>query len=289
MNLKKLISVLVEPKKNENIQLPAPYVVPLLAEPTKEQLDQITNGDGNPIAEICQINSSAGLAFNYYKLFESQIQKKHKDFKVNFEDKVAKPLSISGGKSANLDVRYEIANEIHFVESKYLEPYYSGNEKITQAYLNNEYYSNIPNSAIWIEKFSQVNSRFKYLNVTQLYRHLLAIYRHYLENPQVYVGKQIVLESVSWKPTSRFIDLVEEQSKRSKSYFEKRIDCIEIEAKDAKKDINDFIKSLNGFTCRFEMKHYNDKDMLDAIQGAEKFNDFCIQYFFADKEASDIT
>lgn len=236
----------------------------------------LDKGSGHPDRELEKINSSARLAAFYYKMLEQS----GRISALRFEWNESTPLVIPERNipPANLDVRYEIANEIHFVESKYLEQYYSGNEIITQAYLNNEYYSNIPNSAIWIKKFRQVNSDFIYLNVTQLYRHLLAIYRHYLENPQVYVGKQIVLESVSWKPTSRFIDLVEKQSKRSKSYFEKRIDCIEKEAKDAETDINDFIKSLNGFTCHFEMKYYND--MLDDIKAAPQYDAFRKQYFF---------
>ena len=61
MNLNKLIKVLTERYKgnNENVSLPAPYVVPLLAEPTQKQLKQLESGDGNPIAEMCYINSSA--------------------------------------------------------------------------------------------------------------------------------------------------------------------------------------------------------------------------------------
>lgn len=237
----------------------------------------LDKGSGHPDKKLEKINSSARLAVFYYKMLEQT----GRISALRFEWNESTPLVIPERNipPANLDVRYETANEIHFVESKYLEPYYSGNEKIICSYLNDEYYSNIPNSALWIKKFRQVNSDFIFLNVTQLYRHLLAIYRHYLENPQVYVGKQIVFESVSWKPTNRFIDLVEKQSKRSKSYLEKRIECIiEKEAKDAITDINDFIKSLNWPTCHFEMKYYND--MLGDIKAAPQYNAFRKQYFF---------
>ena len=274
MNLKGIINVLIEryEANNGKKSLPAPYVVPLLAEPTDEQLEQLKEGDGNPIAEMCQINSSAGLAFNYYKLFESF----GNITALRFEWKESTPLKIPGRKNppANLDVRYEKENEIHFVESKYLEPYYSGNEQISLSYLNQDNYSTIiSNASVWVSKFRDLN-KYKYVNATQLYRHLLAIYRHYLENPHIYKGKNIVFESVSWKATDHFLDYV---GRRSKSFLKERISVIENETIDVENDINEFIKLLKWENCSFKVKHYND--MLDDIRNAEKFDDFCKQYF----------
>ena len=40
---------------------------------------------------------------------------------------------------------------------------------------------------------------------------------------------------------------------------------------------NNFLKKIGWTDCRFEVKHYND--MLDDIRKAEKFKDFCKQYF----------
>lgn len=239
-------------------------------------LQGLENGSGHPEQELEKINSSARLAAFYYKLLEPT----GRFSSLRFEWNVSTPLEIPKRKipPANLDVRYEENNEIHFVESKYLEPYYSGNEEIRDSYLNQGYYSAIiTNSILWVEKFKKVSDMTKYVNVSQLYRHLLAIYRNYLENPQSYQGKTIVLESVSWIATERFLGSVERVSERSRSFLIKRMDLIEQELEVVKKDLNAFIKSLKWDNCRFETKYYND--MLDSIKDSPRFNDFCKQYF----------
>lgn len=239
-------------------------------------LQGLENGSGHPEQELEKINSSARLAAFYYKLLEPT----GRFSSLRFEWNDSTPLEIPEREipPANLDVRYEEKNEIHFVESKYLEPYYSGNEKIRNSYLNQGYYSaTITNSILWVEKFKKVSDMTKYVNVSQLYRHLLAIYRNYLENPQSYQGKTIVLESVSWIATERFLGSVERVSERSRSFLIKRMDLIEQELEIVKKDLNAFIKSLKWDNCRFETKYYND--MLDSIKDSPRFNDFCKQYF----------
>lgn len=239
-------------------------------------LQGLENGSGHPEQELEKINSSARLAAFYYKLLEPT----GRFSSLRFEWNDSTPLEIPEREipPANLDVRYEEKNEIHFVESKYLEPYYSGNEKIRDSYLNQGYYSaTITNSILWVEKFKKVSDMTKYVNVSQLYRHLLAIYRNYLENPQSYQGKTIVLESVSWIATERFLGSVERVSERSRSFLIKRMDLIEQELEIVKKDLNAFIKSLKWDNCRFETKYYND--MLDSIKDSPRFNDFCKQYF----------
>ena len=137
MNLNKLIKVLTERygENNKGASFPAPYAVSLFAEPTQKQLKQLKNGDGNPIAEMCHINSSAGLAFNYYKLFEHA-----KGIEVNFEDKVEKPLRLknNGGKYANLDVSFYLDGTQYYIESKFLEPYYSKCKHNTCSYYNKD-------------------------------------------------------------------------------------------------------------------------------------------------------
>jgi hypothetical protein len=239
-------------------------------------LQGLEKGTGHPEQELEKINSSARLAAFYYKLLEMS----GGFSSLRFEWNESTPLEIPGRENppANLDVRYEENNEVHFVESKYLEPYYSENEKIKNSYLNQDYYSDsITNSNLWVEKFSEVSEMTRYVNVSQLYRHLLAIYRHYQENLQSYMGKTIILESVSWKPTEQFLDSVGKLSKRSRSYLIKRMDLIEQELEAVKKDINAFIKILKWDNCRFETKSYNN--MLDSIKDSPKFNDFCKQYF----------
>jgi len=248
-------------------------IVPLF----KDGLQGLENGSGHPEQELEKINSSARLAAFYYKLLEPCSQ----FFSLRFEWNESTPLEIPGRNipPANLDVRYEVGNKIHFVESKYLEPYYSENEKISQSYLHQEYYPTvITNADLWIEKFGQVNGMTRYVNVTQLYRHLLAIYRHYLENPQIYKEKKIVLESVSWVATERFLHYVGRISKRSESYLEKRKVLIKKETEVVKKDINDFIKLLKWGNCSFETKCYNN--MLDSIKDSPRYPEFCEQYLF---------
>ena len=235
----------------------------------------LDNGSGRPDKELEKFNSSTRLAAFYYKLLEPF----GRFSELRFEWNDSTPLEIPQKKNppANLDVRYEIGNEIHFVESKYLEPYYSGNEKIRQSYLNQDYYPNvITNACLWIEKFSQVNEMTKYVNVTQLYRHLLAIYRHYLENPQIYKEKEIVLESVSWVATKRFIEIVGDYSRCSKSYLEKRVNSIKTEMVTVDDEINKFIKGLGWEHCRFIVKNYNE--MLEDIIDAPLYHVFLKQY-----------
>ena len=66
--LVKLLRELYE--ENNKTVLSYPYVINLLETLTAEQKEQLEDGKGNPAAEISKINSSAGMAFNYYKLFE---------------------------------------------------------------------------------------------------------------------------------------------------------------------------------------------------------------------------
>lgn len=267
-NLDKLIKVLTERYEatHKDVSLPAPYAVPLYAEPTQKQLDQLKNGDGNPIAEMCQINSSAGLAYNYYKMYESEMQKEHKCFEVNFEDKVAKPLSISGGRMANLDVSYSLDGTQYYVESKFLEPYYSKCKHNTPSYRNQNYYK-FPEkeTALWLGLLDHEKD-FLYYDFPQLYRHLLAIHRRH--NRQ---GK-VVLQSVSWKMTSTFkkmYGLTKEDEDMLKALDDERQEAYDL--------LNGFLKEMGWTGCRFEARYYND--MLDAIKGSSRHEEFCKQYF----------
>lgn len=277
MNLNKLINVLTEQYKanNKNVSLPAPYVVPLLAEPTQKQLKQLEDGDGNPIAEMYQINSSAGLAFNYYKMYECEIQKKYKEFEINFEDKVAKPLRLknNGGKYVNLDVSYSLEGVQYYVESKFLEPYYSKCKHNTCSYYNKDKQDNdVDNykfskeeTALWLGLLEHEKD-FQYYDFSQLYRHLLAIRRRH--NKQ---GK-VVLQSVSWKMTDTFkakYGLTEGDNMMMKT--------LDDEWQKVEGLFNDFLKEIGWTDCRFEMKYYND--ILDAIKDAPKYHEFCKQYF----------
>jgi len=279
MNLNKLIKVLTERygENNKGASFPAPYAVSLFAEPTQKQLNQLENGDGNPIAEMCHINSSAGLAFNYYKLFEHEKQKKCQDFEVKFEDKVAKPLCLknNGGKYANLDVSFYLDGTQYYIESKFLEPYYSKCKHNTCSYYNKDKQGNdVDNykfskkeeeTALWLELLEHEKD-FQYYDFPQLYRHLLAIRRKH--NKQ---GK-VVLQSVSWKMTDTFKEKYE-----LKEDDEKMLNTLDVERQKAEELFKGFLNEIGWTDCHFEMKYYND--MLEAIKDAPKYHEFCKQYF----------
>lgn len=272
MYLNKLIKVLTERygENNKGASFPAPYAVPLFAEPTQKQLKQLENGDGNPIAEMCQINSSAGLAFNFYKLYEHA-----KGIEVNFEDKVEKPLRLknNGGKYANLDVSFYLDGTQYYIESKFLEPYYSKCKHNTCSYYNKDKQGNSVDNykfpegetELWLELLEHEKD-FQYYDFPQLYRHLLAIRRKH--NKQ---GK-VVLQSVSWKMTDTFKEKYE-----LKEDDEKMLNTLDVERQKAEELFKGFLNEIGWTDCRFEMKDYND--MLDTIKDAPKYHEFCKQYF----------
>ena len=242
------------------------YVVPLLAKLTGKQWEQLQAGDGNPIAEVFQINSSAGLAVNYYKLYEQT-----HDVEISFEWRESIPL-LKSHKAANIDVYYQLNNTVYFVESKFLEPYCDNPNKNPDAYRDKERYPFKNNVENWL-KLMEVEDEFRYFDFSQMYRHLLAIYRHYLEKKEFYEKKQIVLQSVSWKMTDAF----------KKEYGLSQADedmliNLDDERKKANKLFNEFLKDIGWTNCRFETKYYND--MLNEIKTHPKYDEFCKQYFF---------
>ena len=249
------------------------FVVPLLAELTADQLYQLQNGSGNPLAQIHQVNSSAGLVVNYYKLFEEA----HPSVVVDFEWKESIPL-LKSSAPANLDVRYELDGTIYFIESKFLEPYYSDAKKNAEAYFDKSRYPkevDVSDKDAWQTLFKHEGT-FRYFDYPQLCRHLLAIYRHNKKNPEMYRDKEIVLRSVGWEMTPSF-----------KQYFQslgwddgdmkERCDTIQKEKEIATSIFKEHIQKISWHECRFETDTYNN--MLDEISGSKKFNQFIKQYF----------
>lgn len=98
------------------------FVTELVCIPTDEQRDKLKKGSGNPEAEMRQVNSSAGLAVNYWRAYELC----HPNATIEFEWKERVPLK--SGRPANVDVVVREEGRTIFIESKFLEPYYSGNE-----------------------------------------------------------------------------------------------------------------------------------------------------------------
>lgn len=277
MNLNKIVSVLSIlyeeycKQKGLTLRLSSPFIIDLLAEPTDKQKEQLKMGSGNPIAEMQQINSSAGMAFNYYKLFEEV-----RGVEVDFEWKESIPLTKSS-LPANLDVRYETKDGvITFVECKFLEPYYSTCERNRAAYFDKERYPFADHRDEW-EGLMKKEKDFKYYNIAQIFRHLLAIYRHTLEYPDIYAGKKIVLKSVMWKMSDAFLERYNKEEKgRNAAKNKERLDTLFDEKKRATAIINEHAQKIGWTDFSFESEFYND--ITNDIKGAMRFNDFMAQY-----------
>lgn len=258
---------------NRNNQKPSQvYVVPLLEKLTGTQLEQLQNGSGNPIAELFQVNSSAGLAVNYYKLLE----KANKGLTVQFEWKESIPL-LKSTAPANLDVRYEKDDTVYFIESKFLEPYCDKSERNSKAYFDTDRYPFEEHREEWKSLLLQ-ETQFKYFDFAQICRHLLAIYRHFLENQSYYSGKNIKLCSVSWKMTDSFVRQYSSLQLPHSDMAARRT-ILEQEKELACRLINSHLSNIGWKQCSFETKNYNDSDMLDAIRHTDKFESFKSQYF----------
>jgi hypothetical protein len=275
MNRSKLIQILSgfynAAQSGRDISLFNPSSIPLLAEMTDRQRAQLESGSGNPIAEMQQINSSAGMAFNYYKLFEEV-----RGVEVDFEWKESIPLTKSS-LPANLDVRYETKDGvITFVECKFLEPYYSTCERNRAAYFDKERYPFADHRDEW-EGLMKKEKDFKYYNIAQIFRHLLAIYRHTLEYPDIYAGKKIVLKSVMWKMSDAFLERYNKEEKgRNAAKNKERLDTLFDEKKRATAIINEHAQKIGWTDFSFESEFYND--ITNDIKGAMRFNDFMAQY-----------
>lgn len=245
---------------------------------SKNQLNQLNEGDGQAKNQYKQVNSSTGLAVNYFKLLERTGTIKN----LIFENKVAKPLK-TGGRYANLDVSYIQNSNRIFIESKFLEPYYSGNEKNSDSYMNGKKYnSQIGESIIskWIELFKEAQE-YTYYNFSQLCRHLLAIYKytHQLVEDSDYNGEPVCLKSVVWYMTDNYLDSITDE--KEKTELRERLSILKEEAKSCQKRINQFIKDINWANMTFEAVSYNDilKDIENTGEFYEKFKK---RYFFND-------
>jgi len=246
---------------------PVYYIEPII-KLTPEQKKRLQNGDGqsNP-DEYKQINSSTGLAINYYKILEST----GKIEKLWFEDKVEKPLIGRGGRNANLDVSYRRDGRLYYIESKFLEPYYSGNEHNREAYFDKEKYD-VPekDKDTWYRLFVDAQ-KYKLYNFSQLCRHLLAIWRKHNKDKQL----QIVFQSVTWKMTECFINKIDDDELKE-SYRTRRAG-IEEEMNLCSERVKDFLSKIGWNNLTFECLHYND--MLKDISSYPHLEEFKMRYF----------
>ncbi len=246
------------------------FVTDLICKPSEEQMQTLIEGSGKPESEIQQVNSSAGLAVNFWKAYELC----HPNSKIEFEWKTRIPLK--RGFPANIDVVIKDNNTVTFIESKFLEPYYSGNETPRASYLDVSKYSknNRDNAQSWVALFSQAKI-FEVYNVTQLCRHLLAISKDMLICNKWYKNKQVKLCSVIWEMTHSFSDYFPEDIRL---YFDSRKELIKKEARKSEILLNDFIERHLDFpNLSFETIKYND--IIDLLKNSPFYQKIKKQYF----------
>lgn len=274
--MKLLTDLIHDEYKKSNIQVsvkknPVYHVSPLI-NLTSEQQKILSDGDGQTEDQYKQINSSTGLAVNYYKILEELASITD----LIFENKIAKPLN-KGGRFANLDVSYKKNGVLYYVESKFLEPYYSGNETIKDSYLDiSKYPVEVEeNKEEWRNLFNKA-SEFEYYNFSQLCRHLLALYRytHGIKGSE-YKGEQVVLQSVTWEMTPQFMKKLDQKNSID---MQKRIEQLQDEANRCQEIFNAFISNIGWNNMKFQTLHYND--MLDDIKSSKHYAEFCKRYFF---------
>ncbi len=247
------------------------FFTDLICVPTENQLDKLKKGSGNPKSEMRQVNSSAGLAVNYWRAYELCHSK---EISVEFEWK-KRPLQY--GTPANIDVVIRASDYVWFVESKFLEPYYSKNEIPNDSYEDISKYSTYTKDSpeSWIALFQKTNE-FEYYNVTQLCRHLLAISKDMIKgNKKYYQQKQVRLISVTWDMPDSFLSLF---PKEIAEEFKNRRSIIREEAKKSEAFINDFIKKhLDFHNLEYKAIKYND--IIGEIKDSQYVERIKKQYF----------
>lgn len=245
-------------------------ITDLICDPTKEQMQSLIKGSGNPEAEMHQVNSSAGLAVNFWRAYELC----HSEATVEFEWKKYVPLR--WGRPANIDAVVRQGLKEYFYESKFLEPYYSANEIPRDSYFDVTKYSSYTKDSAcsWVELFKK-SCEFKYYNVTQLIRHFLAVSKHMWKNPKYFCNKQVNLISVVWDMPDSFAAMFEEDIKDA---LIQRRAIIREEAEICEKLLNDFIREhLNLDNLQFKAITYND--VIDHILNSELRSKLKNQYF----------
>lgn len=285
VSMKLLRDIIRDEYVNKNISLTEVITTVYYVEPlirlTPDQENKLLEGDGQKRDQYKQryqykqINSSTGLAVNYYKILEELGVIKD----LVFENKIAIPLK-KGGRPANLDVSYKRNNVLFFVESKFLEPYYSKNEKLRESYFDkNKYPKEVEDNKKeeWRKLFEQSN-KFECYNFSQLCRHLLALYRytHGIKGSS-YNGEKVVLQSVTWEMTQQFLGKLKQPNSDE---MKKRIVQLKKEAKECQEIFNSFIANIKWENMEFQTLHYNE--MLDDIKGSKHYLEFCKRYFFID-------
>lgn len=219
-------------------------------------------------AEIKKPNSSTALALNYFELLSSVQQ-----IRIDYEYPIGYPLSLkhSRGHKAIIDVHYTLDDAQYYIESKFLEPYYSCTKHISESYLKEFNYPTDIDASAWIDLFIRIErDNYHYIDINQMAKHLLAIYR---KRPKAF----IVLKCMIWKPTDSFLDAIKKPI--SKSYLQERIKTITSEMQRSQKLLNNFARTtLHWENCIVEFVYYNDN--LDDISSHALFRKFKRKYLF---------
>ena len=233
----------------------------LLLDLSDKHMEALKNGSGEPLDQIRWKHSSAGLTVNYFLLLEKTLNTKD----LQFEWKETRPLKYGG--LVNIDACYTKDNTVYFVESKFLEPYYSGNEEVNSSYQERDKYKKCTKDVDkWMELFDAVNS-YEILDTVQLCRHLLAISS--IVTKSAYKGKNIVLQSYTWIMPDCFISLLPPDKQTECTQIREKLKEEEVIFKN---QIEKFINEvLSGYNISFEIKHYNDSEVLSAINNDSQF------------------
>ena len=231
--------------------------------------EQLKGSDGNAWGQIREINSSAALAVYYHIMLNPQ--------ELCFEKKVGVPLKKSS-KEANLDVKYKDGEETVYVESKFLEPFYSRNEDVNMSYLEQQRYPNMSEEEKnkWKELIID-SQKYRFYDFTQLCRHLMALYRCQHEGSNKMT--KIKLIALSWIPSDSFFESMKIIYPQRVSFFRKRLEIILQEKEEADKQIKKFLKEIGWESMTFETKTYNDKEVIKKIEGHSQFDEFKKRYF----------
>lgn len=237
--------------------------------PSEEVWSGMIERNPTVIPEVKKINSSTALAINYFQLFAEL-----SSVRVDYEVDVAVPLVLDPGKGhpAMIDAKYTDGGVCYFIESKFLEPYYSSTHEISPSYFIEDHYENTELASKWVAAFKKVhllieNGTFCYFDINQMLKHLLAIQRSKQIGP-------VVLENLIWRPTSAFVQGIE--SRRSASFLKKRCDKLTKEMETAESLLNQLVADLDWEDCTVMIKYYNDE--LDAIKGHRMFEVFKNKY-----------
>lgn len=224
------------------------------------------------VKEVKKANSSTALAINYFELYA-----KLTGIRVDYEIEVAIPLILPKGKGhyAMIDAFYKDNGTYYYIESKFLEPYYSETHEISASYFVEKYYETEEIASKWIELFKKVqeminDGEFKYFDINQMLKHLLAIYR---TKPNL----SVVLKNLIWKPEKTFYNYID--SNISVSYLQKRVESLSKEIKIAAELMNTFVKEeLHWENCSIKILFYNDD--LKAVSSHHEYKTFIDKYLF---------